>query len=457
MTPFIGFDSIIDHTLLKRSFDVKHLIKIFSIYFLIFLTAGCAPVDKKNENVVTLWHWMSDREEAFQQLADRFEKETQIKVKLELFAPSEAYAQRVKASAQTGTLPDIYGVLGEKRDFASFIKSGYVANLDEALNAREEGAVVWRDEFFEKVLSVNQFLPGNEFGVEAGVYGIPFDASTIQMVYNKSLYQKAGLDPEAPPKTWEEFLGHCSILKEAGIPMFVGGFGEIWMLDALASNFAMNLMGEEKVFDTYRGKVKYTDPDWVKVLSLFKTMTDEKIFVDGAVTMVNKTAEQTFANEHAAYAFNGSWCVNVYKGMNPNLKYAVMLPPAVSASHPVKIWGGAGGSFVVNAKSLHREQAIRFLRWMTAEKQQAYLAEATENLPSNKASLKMISPILSEFADDMDNTTHPNVYPVHENSVVVEAFDKGIQSILIGEKKPEEVAQEVQRIKEKERAKEVAG
>jgi hypothetical protein len=37
--------------------------------------------------------------------------------------------------------------------------------------------------------------------------------------------------------------------------------------------------------------------------------------------------------------------------------------------------------------------------------------------------------------------------------VVVEAFDKGIQSILIGEKKPEEVAQEVQRIKEKEAAK----
>ena len=53
----------------------------------------------------------------------------------------------------------------------------------------------------------------------------------------------------------------------------------------------------------------------------------------------------------------------------------------------------------------------------------------------------------------MDNTTHPNVYPVHENPVVTEAFDKGIQSILIGEKKPEEVAAEVQRIKEKEQAK----
>ncbi len=432
---------------------MKNSAKILITYFLFFSLAGCALADKKTDSTLTVWYWMSDRENSFQELANRFEQETQLKVKLELFAPSEAYAQRVKASAQTGTLPDIYGVLGEKRDFASFIKSGYVANLNQALLKKEGGAPAWKEKFFEKVLSVNEFLPGNEFGVEPGVYGIPLDATTIQMVYNKSLYKKAGLNPEAPPRTWEEFLGHCSILKEAGIPRFVGGFSEIWMLDALASNFAMNLMGEEKVFDTYRGKVSYTDSDWVKVLTLFKQMADQKILVDGAVTMVNKTAEQTFANERAAYAFNGSWCVNVYKGMNPNLKYAAMLPPAVNLSHPVRIWGGAGSSWVVNAKSPRQEDAIRFLQWITDESQQAYLAESTENLPSNKASIRKISPILAEFADDMDNTTHPNVYPVHEDPTVVEAFDKGIQSILIAEKKPQEVAQEVQRIKEKERAK----
>ena len=428
-------------------------VKIFIVCFLACFAAGCAPAAKTPDNAVTVWHWMSDREDAFQELAKRFEEETQVKVKFELFAPSEAYAQRVKASAQTGTLPDIYGVLGEKRDFASFIKSGYVANLSEPLGKSEGATLSWKDQLFEKALAVNEFLPANEFGVEPGVYGIPLDATTIQMVYNKGLYQKAGLDPERPPKNWQEFLGHCSILKEAGIPAFVGGFGEIWMLDALGSNFAMNIMGEEKVFDTYRGKVLYTDPDWIKVLALFKQMVDQKILVDGAVTMVNKTAEQTFANERAAYSFNGSWCVNVYKGMNPGLKYGALLPPAVNSSRPMRIWGGAGSSFVVNAKSPRLDNAVRFLRWMTEEAQQTYLADATQNLPSNRYSLKKISPILSEFADDMETATHPNIYPVHENPVVSEAFDKGIQSILIGEKKPEEVAQEVQRIKEKESAK----
>lgn len=429
-------------------------LKNFIIFFLAipFLPlSGCAPSQSKEDlKTITVWHWMSDREEAFLELAKQYEAKTGTKIKFDLYAPSEAYSQRIKASAQTSTLPDVFGVLGEKRDFASFIKSGFVADLTTSLNTIQDNDKLWKDEFFPKALAVNEFKENNEFVVPPGVYGIPLDVMTIQMVYNKGLYQKAGLDPNSPPKTWEEFLAHSEALRNKGIPQLVGGFGEIWMLDALASNFAMNIMGEQKVFDTYAGKVLYTDSDWIKVLYLFKTMADKGILVDGAVTMVNKTAEQTFANERAAYAFNGSWCVNVYKGMNPNLKYAAILPPKVDASKPMKIWGGAGSSFVINNLSPRKTEAIQFLHWLSQKEQQAYLSEKTENLPSNKLSLNQISPILSEFADDMENTTHPNVYPVTEIPAVTEAFDKGIQSILIGEKTPEQVAQDVQRVKEKE-------
>ncbi len=428
---------------------MKKTVRNFIIYFLLIFVAGCSGAkNEKETNVLSVWHWMSDREEAFNELATKYETETGQKVKFELFAPSESYTQRVKASAQTNTLPDVYGVLGEKRDFASFIKSGYIANLSEALN--KDG---WKDVLFAKALSVNEFLPDNEFGVPPGIYGVPLDTTTIQMVYNRNLYEKAGLDPNKPPVTWEDFIGHNTVLREAGIDGFVGGFGEIWMLDALASNFAMNIMGEEKFFDTYRGKVPYTDPDWIKVFSLFKQMADQKVMVEGAVTMVNKSAEQAFANERAAYAFNGSWCVNVYKGMNPKLQYSPILPPVVNSANPMRIWGGAGTSLMVNDKSPRKEVAIQFLKWLTAENQQAFLAEKTENLPSNKNSLSKISAVLAQFVDDMDNATHPNVYPIHELPPVSEAFSKGIQSILIGEKTPEEIAAEVQRIKLKEMAK----
>ena len=42
---------------------------------------------------------------------------------------------------------------------------------------------------------------------------------------------------------------------------------------------------------------------------------------------------------------------------------------------------------------------------------------------------------------------------VEELFLVIEAFDRGIQSIIIGEKTPEQVASDVQKIKDRELAK----
>ena len=199
-------------------------------------------------------------------------------------------------------------------------------------------------------------------------------------------------------------------------------------------------MGKDKVLATIKGEVAYTDPDWIKVFGLFKEMQDSGLLASGLVTMINKTAEQLFANGKAVFAFNGSWCVNVYKGMNPNLNYAAMLPPKASDKFPMAIWGGAGSSFMVNARSKNKEEIVKFLKWFTDKDQQAYLAEETHNLPANQESLKKIPPILAEFAGNMDMTTHPNIWGVSEYPAVIEAFDKGIQSIIMGKETPEQIA-----------------
>ncbi|HNV23815.1 MAG TPA: hypothetical protein PKH98_02890 [Candidatus Omnitrophota bacterium] len=50
----------------------------------------------------------------------------------------------------------------------------------------------------------------------------------------------------------------------------------------------------------------------------------------------------------------------------------------------------------------------------------------------------------------MDFTTHPTIWPYNESAVVTEQYARGIQSIIMGEKTPQQVAQEVQRIKNQE-------
>lgn len=426
---------------------LKNLVILTGILAALPALPGCGQKTVQDDGVITVWHWMSDREEAFQNLADTYAKKTGVSVKFDLYAPSEAYTQKVKAAAQTRTLPDIFGILGESRDYGSFIRSGYVAELGATLSAEETARI--EKELFDKAVAVNRFKEGNQYKVPAGLYGLPLDVTSIQFVYNKELFRKAGLDPEKPPATWGAFLEAARALRDAEVPVLVGGFGEIWMLEALASNWAMNLMGEEKVFRTYKGEVAYTDPDWVRVFKLFEELGEEGVMASGAITMVNKTAEQAFANGRAAMAFNGSWCVNVYSGMNPNLDYGVMLPPRISENHPMKIWGGAGSSLSVNARSPRVKEAAAFLAWMTQKEQQIYLAQATKNLPANRESLGDVPEVLSQFADDLDQTTHPNTYPFHERHQVTEALAKGIQSILIREKTAEDVAREIQEVKER--------
>jgi len=435
----------------SRKFCLFFMVSLFTVFLSIFL-ASCGPQLQKKEQVrsIKIWHWMSDKEEAFLELAKRYEAETGLRIDFELYAPSDAYAQKIRAAAQTNTLPDIFGILGEKRDFASFVRSGYIYDLTEDMD-RDSGA--WKNKLFAKALGVNEFEQANNFGVKPGIYGVPIDVTNLQMLYNKDLLRSVGADPSSPPKTWKDLIEINKKLKANGVQGLVSGWGETWMIDCLASNYAFNIMGKDKVMATIRGEVSYTDPDWIKVFDLFREMRDEGLLAPGIVTMVNKTAEQLFANNRAAFAFNGSWCVNVYKGMNPDLNYGVMLPPQASDKYPMAIWGGAGSSFMVNKQSKNIREAVNFLKWLTDTDQQVYLSKETQNLPSNKYSLKDIPAALSQFAVAMDNTTHPGIWGVSEFPMVIETFDKGIQSIIIGEKAPEQLALEVQAVKEREMAK----
>jgi raffinose/stachyose/melibiose transport system substrate-binding protein len=417
-----------------------------AVFMTVAVIAGCGK-PKTPSNKITLWHWMTDRDDTFKKLAKQYKELTGIDVVVQLFAPSDSFSQKVIAAAQANVLPDIYGVLDKKAILADFVHAKLVEDLTPAMSMDN---AAWGSTFFDKALADKRFEADNIYKVKPGIYGVPIDVTNEQMLYNKRLLAKAGIT--TPPATYDEFIKAVEALKRVGITPFVSGWGELWLADCFASNYAFNIMGEEKVFDTFRGKVKYTDPDWVKVLGVFADLREKGALIDGIVTKGNKYAEQDFALERAAFTFNGSWAVNVYRDMNPKLDYGVMLPPAISKAHPLKIWGGAGASFVVNGQSPNKDKAIDFLKWLTAKEQQAVLARETNNLPANREAMKDISPVLEDFAKGMESSTHPNTWPLNEDPLVIEAFDKGIQSIIIGEKTPQQVAQDVQNVKEAQMA-----
>ncbi len=133
--------------------------KLLGILGLVCLAifSGCVSRKADSGRVISVWHWMTDREPVFQELAKRYTEKTGIKIEFDLYAPSDAYSQKVRAAAQGTNLPDIFGILGEKRDFASFIKAGHVLNLTPYV---DEMLGIWRNKFFAKALAVNEFPDG---------------------------------------------------------------------------------------------------------------------------------------------------------------------------------------------------------------------------------------------------------------------------------------------------------
>jgi sn-glycerol 3-phosphate transport system substrate-binding protein len=64
----------------------------------------------------------------------------------------------------------------------------------------------------------------------------PFNSSTTIMFYNKDMFAKAGLDPEKPPVTWQEFVGMAAKIKASGASCLhhdlaiLGAFGIVFNL-----------------------------------------------------------------------------------------------------------------------------------------------------------------------------------------------------------------------------------
>lgn len=93
--------------------------------------------------------------------------------------------------------------------------------------------------------------------------------------YNKTLFEKAGLDPENPPKTWDELLAACEKLKTAGIEPLGGGIQDgYWSEWYITHSLPQQLDTLGEAVELFIGDKDFRDPKyhehWVKLEELKK-------------------------------------------------------------------------------------------------------------------------------------------------------------------------------------------
>jgi multiple sugar transport system substrate-binding protein len=89
-----------------------------------------------------------------------------------------------------GTLPTVFQI--PFTDVQGLIQNGQIADI-----TGEVSNLPYADKFNPNVLAVSQDSAGKIYGLPLGAYGIGLN-------YNRKLFEQAGLDPDAPPTTWDE-------------------------------------------------------------------------------------------------------------------------------------------------------------------------------------------------------------------------------------------------------------
>jgi multiple sugar transport system substrate-binding protein len=147
------------------------------------------------------------------------------------------------------------------------------------------------------------FLIKNPEGVPVAV---AYKSSIFMLFYNKTLMKNAGLDPESPPKTWEEWKEMSRIITEKGEGKVFGG-GVPSFPHAGGSLRATPFFRQMGVDFGGGTTVSLTDPKMIETLQFIRDMNAYLPAGLGNSADEGPLWTEFQENETVAFAVNGSW------------------------------------------------------------------------------------------------------------------------------------------------------
>jgi multiple sugar transport system substrate-binding protein len=200
------------------------------------------------------------------------------------------YYQKVPAAVQSGKGPDL-GIM----------------HIDQLPTNAARGVILALDDVANELnLKKSDFAPVVwDAGVYDGKrYGIPLDIHPLGFYYNMGTMEKAGLDPNSPPETKDDYMAALEQMKSEGIQghwmspfLFTGGL----TFQALIYQFGGELYNEGATKATFNSEAGVNALTWM--VDVVKEGYSPKD--------VAQDAEYTaFTNGDNAFMWNGIWNIN---------------------------------------------------------------------------------------------------------------------------------------------------
>lgn len=348
------------------------------------VTAGCQPGDAvRKENQLVIWETFNNAEhKVFLEITKKFNTQRKelglaaVDFRVER-VPFDGFLSKIITAAIARRTPDIARV-----DIGHLARLAYgkvIAPLDHPENlslwGKTDPALALKkhlDRLIPVAGSANRVLlrartpDQNDTNF---LYGISDQVTNIALYYNKDLFARAGLDPERPPRTWEEFLSFGKKLTNPGEGRY--GFGSNislwWVLPYLYSR-------RTDVLNEGYTKCLLREESAVNAITFLQDLRRKHKVEGGAWKSGAINPDQGFVNGRYAMIFSGPWNLKSFQGVNFGVgllpRFAVAGPRR--SGQPLTNIGGTSMVILRNTPPARKKIALDFLRFLTSYEAQKF-------------------------------------------------------------------------------------
>jgi len=357
-------------------------------------------------------------------IAADFTEESGIEVELETL-PLDVMRTVLQTQLRSGEGPDVFAWGSGPGFGGALAEAGLVMDLTPAYEERG-----WEVYDFAK----------QRVTVDDKVYGLPGEAETIGLFYNKDVFAELGLEE---PQTLQDLEAASQAVREAGLTPMAVGNKEGWEGGHLLSMALSSIVGSEGMEALVSGEKPWTSPEVVAALKLWQDYNRAGYLPESPTSVDYDTSTALFYSGDAAMIPTGSWLV---AELEDNADFEVGYIPFPGPDGPGIFAGGLGSGPYVSATTDNEEAALEFLDFLASPEHAKWTVENLATIPPREVDTQGVeaSPLFAQVLEDTAKLSESGDFGYNIDVLVSDAFNEamydGMQAVLTGQATPEQVA-----------------
>ncbi|GGA15533.1 ABC transporter substrate-binding protein [Paenibacillus marchantiophytorum] len=288
----------------------------------------------------------------------------------------------------------------------------------------------------------------NYYKFDNKLYSMPFNTSNPILYYNKDMFKAAGLDPEKPPKTYEEIATAAKVLSKdgkSGSSFAIYG----WFMEQFFANQGVEYLNNGNGRTASATESLANNEAGVKTLTWWKDMVDNKTSANlGRKT--DDTKKAFLAGQVAMTLDSTASLRGIVSGADGKFQVGTStLPKPADAKEGGVVVGGASLYILNNKSEAEQKGAWEFIKFLTTPQTQAWWHVNTGYFPITKKAYdeQLVKDNLAKYPqfqtaiDQLHNTKANKATQGAVMGVFPEArqiVETAIEEALTGKKAPKE-------------------